>query len=72
MIVPPGYPYDNFPIMASSGEHVTIEKQKGGRSGGGNTYITIDARGAAHGVEDAIMHALMKAGIRAKNMSRTR
>ena len=45
MIVPPGYPGDTFPILASSGEHVLITPQnqmRGGRGGAsrgaGNTY----------------------------------
>ena len=41
MVVPPGYPGDSFPFLASSGERVTITPQGSGGSGngGGGTII---------------------------------
>ena len=39
MIVPPGFPNDSFPVLASSGEHVQVTPR--GSRGGGNSYTYV-------------------------------
>jgi len=71
MTVPPGYPNDSFPIWTTSGEHVQVTPA-GRTPSGGSTIINIDARGAAPGVEQAIVAGMLKAGMTADRIKRTR
>ncbi len=42
MIVPPGFPGDTYPVLATSGERVTITPQGKSSGGGGNIEIYMD------------------------------
>jgi len=73
MVVPPGYPNDSYFVRASSRERVQITPAGETGGGGGVTYnITIDARGAAPGVEADIVNGLTMAGIKANKVRRMR
>jgi hypothetical protein len=41
-VVPSGFPNDTYPLMVSSGEHVTVEPRGGGGQGGNTSNVTIN------------------------------